>query len=171
VQQLNPALEFSDQLVELAGIVSRIRSSSLGCAQIWTLGGIGQGIFQQRSTRRRAHLTDGPLRLAELFAPRFSPEPARRKQISFLQPTGAARSQLSDVGPHPTAAHANTEARARTDPRWLAEAMTLEIGAMGQKTRGLIHTNPHAVERVRAPWFLLQVELHDLLPRPRQSRS
>ncbi|MCP9845845.1 YdiU family protein [Synechococcus sp. Lug-A] len=154
-QEIDPGLQFSDQVLELAGLF-RARLTSL--VANWIRVGYCQGNFNSDNCAAGGYTLDyGPFGFCELFDPRFQPWTGGGEHFSFFNQPAAAeanfqmfwsalRSLLED----------NTEALARLDQirDGFAEAMQQEIEAMWASKLGLISYDTTLVNE------LLQLMVH-----------
>lgn len=154
-QEIEPGLQFSDQVLELAGLF-RARLTSL--VANWIRVGYCQGNFNSDNCAAGGYTLDyGPFGFCELFDPRFQPWTGGGEHFSFFNQPAAAeanfqmfwsalRSLLED----------NTEALARLDQirDGFAEAMQQEIEVMWASKLGLISYDATLVNE------LLQLMVH-----------
>ncbi|MEA5414770.1 protein adenylyltransferase SelO [Synechococcus sp. BA-132 BA5] len=138
-QEIDPALEFSDQVVALAGLF-RGRLTSL--VANWMRVGYCQGNFNSDNCAAGGYTLDyGPFGFCELFDPRFQPWTGGGQHFSFFnQPVAAeANYQMFWASLRPLL-EGNPEALARLDGirEGFAEAMALELEAMWSSKLGLI---------------------------------
>ncbi len=138
-QEMDPALDFSDQVVELAGL-SRARLTAL--VANWIRVGYCQGNFNSDNCAAGGYTLDyGPFGFCELFDPRFQPWTGGGEHFSFFNQPAAAEANFqmfwSALRP---LLEDNTEALARLDQirDGFADAMQQELEAMWARKLGLI---------------------------------
>lgn len=138
-QEIDPGLEFSDQVVELAGLF-RARLTSL--VANWIRVGYCQGNFNSDNCAAGGYTLDyGPFGFCELFDPRFQPWTGGGEHFSFFNQPAAAEANFqmfwSALRP---LLEGNTEALARLDQirDGFADAMQQELEAMWARKLGLI---------------------------------
>ncbi len=148
-QEIDPGLEFSDQLVELAGLF-RARLTSL--VANWMRVGYCQGNFNSDNCAAGGFTLDyGPFGFCELFEPRFQPWTGGGEHFSFFnQPVAAEANYQMFWASIRLLLDGNTKALARLDQihDGFAEAMTLEIEAMWAKKLGLNSYDPTLVNEL-----------------------
>lgn len=146
-QEIDPALEFADQVVELAGLF-RGRLTSL--VANWMRVGYCQGNFNSDNCAAGGYTLDyGPFGFCELFDPRFQPWTGGGQHFSFFnQPVAAeANFQMFWASLRPLL-EGNSEALARLDEirDGFAEAMGQELEAMWASKLGLIRYDAALVQ-------------------------
>ena len=137
--EIDPALAFSEQVVELAGLF-RTRLTSL--VAHWMRVGYCQGNFNSDNCAAGGFTLDyGPFGFCELFDPRFQPWTAGGEHFCFFnQPVAAeANYQMFWAALRPLL-EGNSEAMARLDQirDGFAGAMQQELEAMWARKLGLI---------------------------------
>lgn len=154
-QEIEPGLQFSDQVLELAGLF-RARLTSL--VANWIRVGYCQGNFNSDNCAAGGYTLDyGPFGFCELFDPRFQPWTGGGEHFSFFNQPAAAEANFqmfwSALRP---LLEDNTEALARLDQirDGFAEAMQQEIEVMWASKLGLISYDATLVNE------LLQVMVH-----------
>ncbi len=154
-QEIEPGLQFSDQVLELAGLF-RARLTSLVAS--WIRVGYCQGNFNSDNCAAGGYTLDyGPFGFCELFDPRFQPWTGGGEHFSFFNQPAAAEANFqmfwSALRP---LLEDNTEALARLDQirDGFAEAMQQEIEAMWASKLGLISYDATLVNE------LLQLMVH-----------
>ncbi|WP_353618053.1 protein adenylyltransferase SelO family protein [Synechococcus sp. CCY 0621] len=146
-QEIDPALDFVDQVVELARLF-RGRLTSL--VANWMRVGYCQGNFNSDNCAAGGYTLDyGPFGFCELFDPRFQPWTGGGQHFSFFnQPVAAeANFQMVWASLRPLL-EGNPEALARLDEirDGFAEAMGQELEAMWASKLGLIHYDAELVQ-------------------------
>lgn len=154
-QEIEPGLQFSDQVLELAGMF-RARLTSL--VANWIRVGYCQGNFNSDNCAAGGYTLDyGPFGFCELFDPRFQPWTGGGEHFSFFNQPAAAEANFqmfwSALRP---LLEDNTEALARLDQirDGFAEAMQQELEAMWASKLGLISYDTALVNE------LLQLMVH-----------
>ncbi|MCP9826932.1 YdiU family protein [Synechococcus sp. L2F] len=154
-QELDPGLQFSDQVLELAALF-RARLTSL--VANWIRVGYCQGNFNSDNCAAGGYTLDyGPFGFCELFDPRFQPWTGGGEHFSFFSQPAAAEANFqmfwSALRP---LLEDNTEALARLDQirDGFAEAMQQELEAMWASKLGLISYDTTLVNE------LLQLMVH-----------
>lgn len=154
-QEIEPGLQFSDQVLELAGLF-RARLTSL--VANWIRVGYCQGNFNSDNCAAGGYTLDyGPFGFCERFDPRFQPWTGGGEHFSFFNQPAAAEANFqmfwSALRP---LLEDNTEALARLDQirDGFAEAMQQEIEVMWASKLGLISYDATLVNE------LLQVMVH-----------
>lgn len=154
-QEIEPGLQFSDQVLELAGLF-RARLTSL--VANWIRVGYCQGNFNSDNCAAGGYTLDyGPFGFCELFDPRFQPWTGGGEHFSFFNQPAAAEANFqmfwSALRP---LLEDNTEALARLDQirDGFAEAMQQELEAMWASKLGLISYDTALVNE------LLQLMVH-----------
>jgi uncharacterized protein YdiU (UPF0061 family) len=137
--EIDPGLEFSDQLVELAGLF-RTRLTSL--VAHWLRVGYCQGNFNSDNCAAGGYTLDyGPFGFCELFDPHFQPWTGGGEHFCFFNQPAAAEAnyQMFWAAIRPLLA-GNTDALARLDQikDGIAAAMGQAIEAMWASKLGLI---------------------------------
>jgi uncharacterized protein YdiU (UPF0061 family) len=148
-QEIDPALAFSDQVVELAGLF-RGRLTSL--VANWMRVGYCQGNFNSDNCAAGGYTLDyGPFGFCELFDPRFQPWTGGGQHFSFFnQPVAAeANFQMFWASLRPLL-EGNTEALARLDEirEGFAEVMGQELEAMWASKLGLNRYDAELVQEL-----------------------
>jgi uncharacterized protein YdiU (UPF0061 family) len=137
-QEMDPALDFSDQVVELAALF-RARLTSL--VANWIRVGYCQGNFNSDNCAAGGYTLDyGPFGFCELFDPRFQPWTGGGEHFSFFNQPAAAEANFQMFWA--SLRHlleGNTDAMARLDQirEGFAGAMQQEIEAMWARKLGL----------------------------------
>ncbi len=154
-QEIEPGLQFSDQVLELAALF-RARLTSL--VANWIRVGYCQGNFNSDNCAAGGYTLDyGPFGFCELFDPRFQPWTGGGEHFSFFnQPAAAeANCQMFWSALRPLL-EGNTEALARLDQirDGFADAMQQELDAMWASKLGLISYDATLVNE------LLQLMVH-----------
>ncbi len=154
-QEIEPGLQFSDQVLELASLF-RARLTPL--VANWIRVGYCQGNFNSDNCAAGGYTLDyGPFGFCELFDPRFQPWTGGGEHFSFFNQPAAAEANFqmfwSALRP---LLEDNTEALARLDQirDGFAEAMQQEIEAMWASKLGLISYDATLVNE------LLQLMVH-----------
>ncbi len=154
-QEIEPGLQFSDQVLELAALF-RARLTSL--VANWIRVGYCQGNFNSDNCAAGGYTLDyGPFGFCELFDPRFQPWTGGGEHFSFFNQPAAAEANFqmfwSALRP---LLEDNTEALARLDQirDGFAEAMQQEIEVMWASKLGLISYDATLVNE------LLQLMVH-----------
>jgi len=148
-QEIDPALAFSDQVVELAGLF-RGRLTSL--VANWMRVGYCQGNFNSDNCAAGGYTLDyGPFGFCELFDPRFQPWTGGGQHFSFFNQPVAARAnfQMFWASLRPLL-EGNTEALARLDEirEGFAEVMGQELEAMWASKLGLNRYDAELVQEL-----------------------
>ncbi len=146
-QEIDPALDFVDQVVELAGLF-RGRLTSL--VAHWMRVGYCQGNFNSDNCAAGGYTLDyGPFGFCELFDPRFQPWTGGGQHFSFFnQPVAAeANYQMFWAALRPLL-EGNPKALARLDEihDGFAEAMGQALDAMWARKLGLIRYDAELVQ-------------------------
>jgi len=148
-QEIDPALAFSDQLVELAGLF-RARLCSL--VAHWLRVGYCQGNFNSDNCSAGGFTLDyGPFGFCELFDPRFQPWTGGGEHFSFFNQPAAAEANYQMFWAAIRLLLAdNPEALARLDGirEGFAGAMQQEIEAMWARKLGLSSPDPDLVNEL-----------------------
>jgi len=136
--EIDPALKFSDQVVELAGLF-RARLTSL--VANWMRVGYCQGNFNSDNCAAGGYTLDyGPFGFCELFDPRFQPWTGGGEHFSFFNQPAAAEAnyQMFWTALRPLL-EGHSEALARLDQirEGFADAMSQAIEAMWANKLGL----------------------------------
>ena len=144
--EIDPALEFSDQLVELARL---FRGRLTALVANWIRVGYCQGNFNSDNCAAGGFTLDyGPFGFCELFDPRFQPWTGGGEHFSFFnQPQAAeANFHMFWTALRPLLED-QAEARDRLDQirEGFAEAMQQELDAMWARKLGLSATDPDLV--------------------------
>jgi uncharacterized protein YdiU (UPF0061 family) len=144
--EIDPALEFSDQLVELARL---FRGRLTALVANWIRVGYCQGNFNSDNCAAGGFTLDyGPFGFCELFDPRFQPWTGGGEHFSFFnQPQAAeANFHMFWTALRPLLED-QAEARDRLDQirEGFAEAMQQELDAMWACKLGLSATDPDLV--------------------------
>ena len=148
-QEIDPALEFSEQVVQLAGLF-RTRLTSL--VANWIRVGYCQGNFNSDNCAAGGFTLDyGPFGFCELFDPSFQPWTGGGEHFAFFnQPLAAeANFQMFWAALRPLLA-GNTEALAKLDQirDGLAGAMQQQLEAMWASKLGLITYDAELVNKL-----------------------
>jgi len=148
-QEIDPALDFSDQVVQLARLF-RGRLTSL--VANWMRVGYCQGNFNSDNCAAGGFTLDyGPFGFCELFDPRFQPWTGGGEHFSFFNQPAAAEANFqmfwSALRP---LLEGNTEALARLDEirEGFAAAMQQELEAMWARKLGLISYDAELVQEL-----------------------
>jgi uncharacterized protein YdiU (UPF0061 family) len=136
--EIDPSLEFSNQVVELAGL---FRTRLIALVSHWMRVGFCQGNFNSDNCAAGGYTLDyGPFGFCELFDPRFQPWTGGGEHFSFFNQPAAAEAnyQMFWSALRPLLA-GNADALARLDQlrEGFAEAMTQELEAMWARKLGL----------------------------------
>ncbi|MCP9917565.1 protein adenylyltransferase SelO [Cyanobium sp. ATX 6F1] len=137
--EIDPSLDFSDQVVELAEL---FRGRLIALVANWMRVGYCQGNFNSDNCAAGGYTLDyGPFGFCELFDPRFQPWTGGGEHFCFFnQPVAAeANYQMFSAALRPLL-EGNTEAVAKLDQirDGFAEVMRQEIEAMWASKLGLI---------------------------------
>ena len=148
-QEIDPALPFSEQVVQLADL---FRSRLIGLVAHWMRVGYCQGNFNSDNCAAGGYTLDyGPFGFCELFDPRFQPWTGGGEHFSFFnQPQAAeANYQMFWAALRPLLA-GNNEALARLDQirEGFAGAMQQELEAMWASKLGLASYNANLVNEL-----------------------
>jgi len=148
-QEIDPRLDFSDQVVELAGLFCG-RLTSL--VANWMRVGYCQGNFNSDNCAAGGFTLDyGPFGFCELFDPRFQPWTGGGEHFSFLnQPLAAeANYQMFWAAIRPLL-EGNTEALARLDQirEGFSEVMRQQLEAMWASKLGLLRYDADLVSKL-----------------------
>jgi uncharacterized protein YdiU (UPF0061 family) len=146
---IDPSLEFSEQVVELAGLF-RARLTAL--VAHWIRVGYCQGNFNSDNCAAGGYTLDyGPFGFCELFDPRFQPWTGGGEHFCFFnQPVAAeANYQMFWAALRPLLED-NADALARLDAirEGFAAAMQQELEAMWARKLGLSRTDPELVNEL-----------------------
>jgi len=137
--EIDPSLEFSDQVVQLAALF-RGRLTSL--VANWMRVGYCQGNFNSDNCAAGGYTLDyGPFGFIELFDPRFQPWTGGGEHFCFFNQTQAAEANYQMFwAAIRLLLQGNPDALARLDQIWegFATAMNQEIEAMWARKLGLI---------------------------------
>ncbi|MEI7952921.1 MAG: protein adenylyltransferase SelO family protein [Synechococcaceae cyanobacterium ELA182] len=138
-QEIDPRLDFSDQVVELAGL---FRGRLTALVANWMRVGYCQGNFNSDNCAAGGYTLDyGPFGFCELFDPRFQPWTGGGEHFSFFNQPAAAEAnyQMFSAALRPLL-EGNTDARARLDQisDGFADTMQEKIEAMWASKLGLI---------------------------------
>jgi uncharacterized protein YdiU (UPF0061 family) len=137
--EIDPSLEFSDQVVELAGLF-RARLTAL--VANWMRVGYCQGNFNSDNCAAGGYTLDyGPFGFCELFDPRFQPWTGGGEHFSFFnQPVAAEANYQMFWAAIRLLLADNTQALARLDQirDGFADAMSQELETMWARKLGLI---------------------------------
>jgi uncharacterized protein YdiU (UPF0061 family) len=137
--EIDPGLEFSDQVVELAGL---FRGRLTALVANWMRVGYCQGNFNSDNCAAGGYTIDyGPFGFCELFDPRFQPWTGGGEHFCFFnQPVAAEANYQMFWAAIRLLLAGNTQALARLDQihDGFAEAMRQEIEAMWASKLGLI---------------------------------
>jgi uncharacterized protein YdiU (UPF0061 family) len=136
--EIDPSMEFSNQVVELAGL---FRTRLIALVSHWMRVGFCQGNFNSDNCAAGGYTLDyGPFGFCELFDPRFQPWTGGGEHFSFFNQPAAAEAnyQMFWSALRPLLA-GNADALARLDQlrEGFAEAMTQELEAMWARKLGL----------------------------------
>lgn len=158
-QEIDPALEFSDQVVELAGLF-RTRLTTL--VANWMRVGYCQGNFNSDNCAAGGYTLDyGPFGFCELFDPRFQPWTGGGEHFCFFnQPVAAEANYQMFWAAIRLLLEDNAEALARLDQirDGFAEAMQQEIEAMWARKLGLITYDAELVNELLQLMVLSKVD-------------
>ena len=147
--EIDPSLEFSDQVVELAGLF-RTRLTSL--VANWLRVGYCQGNFNSDNCAAGGYTLDyGPFGFCELFDPRFQPWTGGGEHFCFFnQPAAAEANYQMFWAAIRLLLEGNTEALARLDQirEGFAGAMGQAIEAMWASKLGLIRYDADLVNEL-----------------------
>ncbi len=157
--EIDPGLEFSDQVVELAGL---FRGRLTALVAHWMRVGYCQGNFNSDNCAAGGYTLDyGPFGFCELFDPRFQPWTGGGEHFSFFnQPLAAeANYQMFWTAIRPLL-EGNTQALARLDQirDGFAGAMQEEIEAMWASKLGLISYDAALVNELLELMVLSKVD-------------
>jgi uncharacterized protein YdiU (UPF0061 family) len=148
-QEIDPALAFSDQLVELAGL---FRGRLTALVAHWLRVGYCQGNFNSDNCAAGGFTLDyGPFGFCELFDPRFQPWTGGGEHFSFFnQPLAAEANYQMFWAAIRLLLADNPQALARLDQirEGFATAMQQEIEAMWARKLGLSSTDPELVNEL-----------------------
>jgi uncharacterized protein YdiU (UPF0061 family) len=147
--EINPALPFSEQVVELAGV---FRSRLTALVANWIRVGYCQGNFNSDNCAAGGYTLDyGPFGFCELFDPRFQPWTGGGEHFSFFnQPQAAeANFQMFWTALRPLL-EGNSEALARLDQirEGFAAAMQQQLDTMWARKLGLSSPNAALVNEL-----------------------
>ena len=148
-QEIDPALPFSEQVVQLSGL---FRDRLIGLVANWMRVGYCQGNFNSDNCAAGGYTLDyGPFGFCELFDPRFQPWTGGGEHFSFFnQPQAAeANYQMFWAALRPLLA-GNNEALARLDQirEGFATAMQQELETMWASKLGLASYNANLVNEL-----------------------
>ena len=147
--EIDPSLEFSDQVMELAGLF-RTRLTSL--VANWLRVGYCQGNFNSDNCAAGGYTLDyGPFGFCELFDPRFQPWTGGGEHFCFFnQPAAAEANYQMFWAAIRLLLEGNTEALARLDQirEGFAGAMGQAIEAMWASKLGLIRYDADLVNEL-----------------------
>ena len=148
-QEIDPALAFSEQLLQLAHL---FRTRLMELVAHWIRVGYCQGNFNSDNCAAGGYTLDyGPFGFCELFDPSFQPWTGGGEHFSFFnQPQAAeANYQMFWAALRPLL-EGNTEALARLDQirDGFAEAMGQELEAMWARKLGLISYDAELVNEL-----------------------
>ncbi|WP_259731821.1 MULTISPECIES: protein adenylyltransferase SelO [Synechococcales] len=157
--EIDPSLDFSDQVVELAEL---FRGRLTALVANWMRVGYCQGNFNSDNCAAGGYTLDyGPFGFCELFDPRFQPWTGGGEHFCFFnQPVAAeANYQMFWSAIRPLLA-GNTQALARLDQiqGGFSEAMQQEIEAMWASKLGLISYNATLVNELLELMVLSKVD-------------
>ncbi|MCP9887543.1 YdiU family protein [Cyanobium sp. ATX 6A2] len=159
LQEIDPAQEFSDQVVELAGLF-RARLTAL--VANWMRVGYCQGNFNSDNCAAGGYTLDyGPFGFCELFDPRFQPWTGGGEHFCFFNQPGAAEANYQMFwAAIRLLLEGNAEALARLDEirDGFAEAMQQEIEAMWARKLGLIRYDAELVNELLQLMVLSKVD-------------
>lgn len=148
-QEIDPALAFSDQLVELAGL---FRGRLIALVAHWLRVGYCQGNFNSDNCAAGGFTLDyGPFGFCELFDPRFQPWTGGGEHFSFFNQPAAAEANYQMFWAAIRLLLAdNPDALARLDQirEGFASAMQQEIEAMWTRKLGLSSPDPELVNEL-----------------------
>ena len=149
-QEIDPALAFSEQLLQLAYL---FRTRLIELVANWIRVGYCQGNFNSDNCAAGGYTLDyGPFGFCELFDPSFQPWTGGGEHFSFFnQPQAAeANYQMFWAALRPLL-EGNTEALARLDQirDGFAEAMGQELEAMWARKLGLVSYDAELVNELR----------------------
>lgn len=137
-QEIDPSLEFSDQVIELAGLFRGRLTALVGN---WMRVGYCQGNFNSDNCAAGGYTLDyGPFGFCELFDPRFQPWTGGGEHFCFFnQPAAAEANYQMFWAAIRLLLEGNAEALARLDQirEGFAGAMQQEIEAMWANKLGL----------------------------------
>jgi uncharacterized protein YdiU (UPF0061 family) len=138
--EIDPSLEFSNQVVELAGL---FRTRLIALVSHWMRVGFCQGNFNSDNCAAGGYTLDyGPFGFCELFDPRFQPWTGGGEHFCFFnQPVAAEANYQMFWAAIRLLLAGNTEATAKLDQirDGFAAAMQQEIEAMWASKLGLAH--------------------------------
>jgi uncharacterized protein YdiU (UPF0061 family) len=138
--EIDPSLEFSEQVVQLAGL---FRTRLIALVSHWMRVGFCQGNFNSDNCAAGGYTLDyGPFGFCELFDPRFQPWTGGGEHFCFFnQPVAAEANYQMFWAAIRLVLAGNTEALAKVDHihEGFAEAMQQEIEAMWASKLGLAH--------------------------------
>ncbi|MEA5443860.1 protein adenylyltransferase SelO [Cyanobium gracile] len=146
-QEIDPGLDFSEQVLELAGL---FRGRLTALVANWMRVGYCQGNFNSDNCAAGGYTLDyGPFGFCELFDPRFQPWTGGGQHFSFFNQPVAARAnfQMFWTALRPLL-EGNTAALERLDEihDGFADAMGQELDAMWASKLGLIHYDAELVQ-------------------------
>jgi uncharacterized protein YdiU (UPF0061 family) len=148
-QEIDPRLEFSDQVVELAGL---FRGRLTALVAHWLRVGYCQGNFNSDNCAAGGFTLDyGPFGFCERFDPRFQPWTGGGEHFSFFnQPLAAEANYQMFWAAIRLLLADNSEALARLDAirEGFAEAMNQAIEAMWARKLGLLRTDATLVNEL-----------------------
>ena len=138
--EIDPSMEFSNQVVELAGL---FRTRLIALVSHWMRVGFCQGNFNSDNCAAGGYTLDyGPFGFCELFDPRFQPWTGGGEHFCFFnQPVAAEANYQMFWAAIRLLLAGNTEATAKLDQirDGFAAAMQQEIEAMWASKLGLAH--------------------------------
>ncbi|MCP9773377.1 YdiU family protein [Synechococcus sp. Tobar12-5m-g] len=157
--EIDPGLEFSDQVVELAGLF-RTRLTAL--VANWMRVGYCQGNFNSDNCAAGGYTLDyGPFGFCEMFDPRFQPWTGGGEHFCFFnQPAAAEANYQMFLAALRLLLEDNTEALAQLDQirDGFAGAMQQEIEAMWASKLGLSHYDATLVNELLQLMVLSKVD-------------
>jgi uncharacterized protein YdiU (UPF0061 family) len=157
--EIDPSLEFSDQVVELAGL---FRGRLTALVANWMRVGYCQGNFNSDNCAAGGYTLDyGPFGFCELFDPRFQPWTGGGEHFCFFnQPVAAEANYQMFWAAIRLLLAGNTQALARLDQihDGFAEAMRQELEAMWARKLGLISYDAALVNELLELMVLSKVD-------------
>ncbi len=148
-QEIDPTLEFSDQVVELARL---FRGRLTALVAHWMRVGYCQGNFNSDNCAAGGYTLDyGPFGFCELFDPRFQPWTGGGEHFCFFnQPVAAEANYQMFWAAIRLLLEGNTQALARLDQirDGFAEAMAQELEGMWARKLGLIRYDAELVQEL-----------------------
>ncbi|MEB3317722.1 MAG: protein adenylyltransferase SelO family protein [Cyanobacteriota bacterium] len=158
-QEIDPRLEFSDQVVELAGL---FRGRLTALVADWLRVGYCQGNFNSDNCAAGGFTLDyGPFGFCELFDPRFQPWTGGGEHFCFFnQPLAAEANYQMFWAAIRLLLQDNSEALARVDAlrEGFAETMNQAIETMWASKLGLIRSDATLVNELLRLLALSQVD-------------